>query len=381
MNNKQTNTSNNGNLSDGTLLARTVRYSGKYLTEVRSNPGEESQRKTAVNIIKNNANDIKKAAAKYRVTPEAIAVAIAWEGAENNDRPAGTPGRVHGSTARSIYNIDKKIPRDYTPDRIGEPKVAIEYIGAIMRDNANVYKNNSGIDISKNTPLLADLYQSGIAAKLGKQIAKGREEDRKAGRPLREPRIAKDVNGMGEYAENGANFSAITQWLGTSKDIYGPHGMNQSPNDSFVALTQPAITSNQNLTTSQTANSDKTLNSSTLESLKVTNTQNGNAVADSLSQNTGNNRVGDSTDVSKVVTLLKNNAAEVKRQSGLDVNTDEGLGKAIMQYWKENNLDPKTLKEQLPNMKKSEIDTASKALTNTNVTETTNTKQLATQQR
>jgi hypothetical protein len=220
------------------LLARQVRYSGKYLTEMRSDSGEEFQRKTAVNIIKNNANDIKKTAAKYRVTPEAIAIAIAWEGAENNNRPAGTPGRVHNDTARSIYNIDKRIPRDYTPDRIGEPKVAIEYIGAIMRDNANVYKNNSGIDISRITPLLADLYQNGSAARLGKQIAKGREEDRQADRPLREPKIAKGVNGMGEYAQNGVNLAVISQWLGTTKDIYGPHGMNHSPNNSVVALSQ-----------------------------------------------------------------------------------------------------------------------------------------------
>jgi Protein of unknown function (DUF1402) len=238
MNNKQTDTSNNGKLSDGTLLARQVRYSGKYLTETRSDAGEESQRRTAVNIIRNNANDIKRAAAKYGVTPEAIATAIAWEGAENNNRFAGTPGRVHNDTARSIYNIDKRIPRDYTPDRIGEPKVAIEYIGAIMRDNANVYKNNSGIDISRNTPLLADLYQNGSAARLGKQIAKGREEDRRAGRPLRQPRIAEGVNGMGEYAQNGVNSAVISQWLGTTKDIYGPHGMNQSPNNSVAALTQ-----------------------------------------------------------------------------------------------------------------------------------------------
>jgi hypothetical protein len=379
MNNKQTNTSNNGNLSDGTLLARTVRYSGKYLTEVRSDSGEESQRITAVNIIKNNANDIKKAAAKYGVTPEAIAIAIAWEGAENNNRPAGTPGRVRSTTAKSIYNIDNRIPRDYTPDRIGEPKVAIEYIAAIMRDNANVYKNNSGINISKNTPLLADLYQNGQAAKFGKQIANGREEDRLAGRPLRQPRIAKGVNGMGEYAENGVNFSVITQWLGTTKDIYGPHGTNNSPNNSVVASTQAAITSNPNLTTSQTTNSDRTLSSSTLESATVTSPQNDGAVASSLSQNTSNDRASDSSDVSKVVALLKENAAEVKKQYGLEVTTDDGLGKAVMQYWKENNLDPKTLKEQLPNIKDSEFATASTALANDNATETIKTREVAMQ--
>jgi Peptidase family M23 len=84
-------------------------------------------------------------------------------------------------------------------------------------------------------------------------------------------------------------------------------------------------------------------------------------------------------ELSKVVALLKNNAAEVKKQSGFDVTTDDGLGRAVMQYWKENNLDPKTLKEQLPNIKDSEFAIASAALTNNNAIETTKTKDLAAQ--
>jgi hypothetical protein len=79
------------------------------------------------------------------------------------------------------------------------------------------------------------------------------------------------------------------------------------------------------------------------------------------------------TDVSKVVTVLRENADKVKQQYGLDVNTSEGLGKAIMQYWKENNLDPKTLKEQLPDIKKSEFNTA---LTNAGTKETTKAKEV-----
>lgn len=98
---------------------------------------------------------------------------------------------------------------------------------------------------------------------------------------------------------------------------------------------------------------------------------------DSSSQN--NNQTNDSTDLSKVVTLLRSNATEVKRQYGLDVTTNEGLGKAVMQYWKENNLDPKTLKDQLPNLKESEFKIATAALPNTNTTEITKTKQFASQ--
>jgi DNA-binding transcriptional regulator YhcF (GntR family) len=88
------------------------------------------------------------------------------------------------------------------------------------------------------------------------------------------------------------------------------------------------------------------------------------------------NSIKSNTDVSNVVALLKENAAEVKKQYGLDVTTDEGLGKAVMQYWKENNLDPKTLKEQLPNIKDSEFDKASAVLANNNVAETAKTNQL-----
>jgi hypothetical protein len=84
-------------------------------------------------------------------------------------------------------------------------------------------------------------------------------------------------------------------------------------------------------------------------------------------------------ELSKVVALLKNNAAEVKKQSGFDVTTDDGLGRAVMQYWKENNLDPKTLKEQLPNIKDSEFAIASAALTNNNAVETTKAKDFAVQ--
>jgi hypothetical protein len=79
--------------------------------------------------------------------------------------------------------------------------------------------------------------------------------------------------------------------------------------------------------------------------------------------------------VSEVVKLLQNNAAEVKKEYGLDVTTSEGLGRAVMQYWKENNLDPKMLREQLPNLKDSEFETASKTPKNTNVAQTTKNDQ------
>jgi hypothetical protein len=109
--------------------------------------------------------------------------------------------------------------------------------------------------------------------------------------------------------------------------------------------------------------------------------QNGKRVATAVegsstyvSQNVSNDQASDSSYVSEVVTLLKDNASEVKKQYGFDVTTNEGLGKAVMQYWKENNLDPKLLKEQL-NLNDSEFETASKALAANNSMQATNTDQ------
>jgi hypothetical protein len=75
----------------------------------------------------------------------------------------------------------------------------------------------------------------------------------------------------------------------------------------------------------------------------------------------GNNiQENNNTNVLKVVELLRQNRDEVKQQYGLDVTTHEGLGKAVMQYWKENNLDPKSLKDQLPQVSNSEFEIVSK---------------------
>jgi hypothetical protein len=96
-----------------------------------------------------------------------------------------------------------------------------------------------------------------------------------------------------------------------------------------------------------------------------------------LSQSTTSSQEKGATNVSKVVELLKENAAEIKKQYRLDVTTNEGLGQAVMQYWQENNLDPKTLREQLPDINDSEFETASKTVKNTSAKQVTKTDQLA----
>jgi hypothetical protein len=70
------------------------------------------------------------------------------------------------------------------------------------------------------------------------------------------------------------------------------------------------------------------------------------------------------TDVSKVVTFLQRNSDAIKKDYGYDVSTPDGLGKAVMHYWQENNLNPQILVEQLSNVTESDIKTGSDALLN-----------------
>jgi hypothetical protein len=195
----------------------------------------------------------------------------------------------------------------------------------------------------------------------------------------------------------------IDQANATYKDAYAKYRALPQEQEAFAAqeLVQPSKqgalkTSSQNTKqTAEATNGDsgtqiaaasnagyQAMNStqeSSIQSEASSASNNSDPTIDSSSQNHSNSQTNDATDLSKVVALLRNNAADVKQQYGLDVTTDAGLGKAVMQYWKENNLDPKTLKEQLPNIKDSELKIASTALLKTNTTETTKTKQLAIQ--
>jgi Peptidase family M23 len=118
--------------------------------------------------------------------------------------------------------------------------------------------------------------------------------------------------------------------------------------ESESTSTQEIGNNSTSKTTSTVSNdSDKTLNNETTTNLpKIYE---------------GNNiQENNNTNVSKVVELLRQNRDEVKQQYGLDVTTYEGLGKAVMQYWKENKLDPKSLKDQLPQVSNAEFETVSK---------------------
>jgi hypothetical protein len=195
----------------------------------------------------------------------------------------------------------------------------------------------------------------------------------------------------GKYSQEEIN-QAVTVY----RDAYAKYRALPQEQEAFAAqeLVQPSKqgalkTSSQNTNqTAEATNGDSgtqiaaASNASYQASSITSETGSASNNSDSAINNSHQNSssvTNNATDLSKVVTLLKENAAEVKQQYGVDITTDEGLGKAVMQYWKENNLDPKILREQLPNLKESELNVASTALGKTNNIETTKTKQLASQ--
>jgi Protein of unknown function (DUF1402) len=228
---------------NSTLLAKTE----KSINEKHGNPVAEFQRQRAVDTIKNYAPDITRVAKKYNVRPEAIAIAIAWEGDVNIKLVPGITGRVHRDTAESIYKLDSKIPRSYTPDKLNDPRVAIEYIGAIMNENASHY-DRIGVNIRKDSPVLAQLYQGGQAAGAAQRLKAKRAADKKAGRPLSLPQLDYGPKSMGEYGNSGLVYPYIREWLGTTKDY--PNGKDNpygsQMRDTNQQLVAAKIDSNSN---------------------------------------------------------------------------------------------------------------------------------------
>jgi hypothetical protein len=231
-----------------------------------------------------------------------------------------------------------------------------------------------------NNPKLAREYRSQLADTYEQMSAIVSQESYR----LAETR-PNQVNYARKFARQLLDISEIVRTPGTpipnldirdlrqSKSNLKQNNLVESPK--LGNSTQSNINPSQNnqISTEQVNQSYQQLNG------KTTTIVNGNKSSALESQNFTTQKTDSKTDVSKVVTLLKDNAAEVKRQSGLDVNTDEGLGKAVMIYWKEHNLDPKTLKEQLPNMKGSDVDAALASVTETKTVETTKTKQVEAQ--
>jgi hypothetical protein len=154
---------------------------------------------------------------------------------------------------------------------------------------------------------------------------------------------------------------------GQNDRLVAPKGLEKSDSGKSQSKVEKAQVSSTASQSSKSAVSTDTTSTQQADSSKASD------------KNVSGGQGNDSTDVSKAIAAIKENADGIKKNYGLDVTTSEGLGKAVMIYWKENNLDPKTLKEQLPNMKGSDVDAALASVTETKTVETTKTKQVEAQ--
>jgi hypothetical protein len=208
-----------------------------------------------------------------------------------------------------------------------------------------------------------------------KEMAKVYKTRAKEGTGLTETEVAgllskaSQINGVAVDVKNG-----------TIKLVEGI-----SPNKDLEKDSSSVITNQENNSAKRVSESDQQSISSESTKLQSDNSeakdnQSKNSELNiSKSENSTTSGKESNTDVSKAIAAIKENADGIKQQYGLDVTTSEGLGKAVMIYWKENNLDPKTLKEQLPNMKGSDIDAALAAATENKTAGATKTKQIEVQ--
>jgi Protein of unknown function (DUF1402) len=181
---------------------RQIPFTGRAPYESGPDPGAEERREEALELIRQHADDISKAALKYFIPPETIAGAILWEAIENYKPKfldSAGPGRVHNETAFLLWK-DGKVPSRYTPFDIRNPVVAIEYIAVIMRESASNYELIAGVNIEKNVGVLNTLYQGGDSKGKAEKLRDARRADLAAKRPLTLPKVP--PREMGEYVEN-----------------------------------------------------------------------------------------------------------------------------------------------------------------------------------
>lgn len=190
--------SNNGHFDDG-LLARSIPFTGKAPYETSSNA--EEQRREVIELIREHADEINRAALRYDVPPETIAGAILWEAVENHKPKwldlAG-PGRIHPETAIFLYR-DGKVPPGYTPLDLHKPIVAIEYIAAIMNESAENYQRIADVNIRKSIGILNTLYQGGDSQRRAEKLRDNRNRDIANKLSPRQPEVPSKE--MGEYVE------------------------------------------------------------------------------------------------------------------------------------------------------------------------------------
>jgi hypothetical protein len=153
-------------------------------TERRANQYAEQQRLDGISIVRERCDWIVRIAGLYGVPPVAIAGAILWEAVENPHAnvlkalagPGPGPGKVQWynrknprlPTAAEEAENDGKLPRSAEPlarrQHVVDRDSAIRYIGAILRDSADRYreatrKRGKAIDISADVGVLLTFYE------------------------------------------------------------------------------------------------------------------------------------------------------------------------------------------------------------------------------
>jgi hypothetical protein len=169
-------------------------------TKPRPNSYVEGQRKGAMSMVQQCCARIVQVANQYGVPPEAIAGAILWEALENPHHskpalldPGPGPGKVHWYELPRTWNAAEhaedqgKLPAvlpsvfgdaERKP-RVTDPDGAIRYIGAILADDVDIYRNIAHVDISQNVGVLLTLYEGvrGGPETTAADLAAAREHD------------------------------------------------------------------------------------------------------------------------------------------------------------------------------------------------------------
>jgi hypothetical protein len=155
----------------------------------------EIQRAETVTLVSRHAMDIRAAARRNGIPPEAVAGAIVWEGVENPYRRRLArlgPGKVRpvqpwGTTeARRVEAEGRIAPASGVLNRFlraRDTNWAIAYIAAIMGRHADVYERVASVTIRDDVGVLCTLYQGGRSEKRAARLARERKQGRSA-RPV-----------------------------------------------------------------------------------------------------------------------------------------------------------------------------------------------------
>jgi RHS repeat-associated protein len=161
-------------------------------------------------FIISNREYIKYIAEQYGIDPVAIAGVVAYERAMNsrgwisdiwqkseNANDESTfgigYGSIHLNVAKAIENNDRIMEKgllskaataNARKDRLMDPVWAIEYIGAIMYNDASIYKEIAGIDIHYKPDILGTLFNTGNAEKKAETLRNKTNEWRSRYIPL-----------------------------------------------------------------------------------------------------------------------------------------------------------------------------------------------------